>query len=146
MFIQKFSESQSSISMIVDEIIMQLNSNQIDQLIIDLITQTKIHLTDKNECAQCGKPINLECRKRQTIERAGLSLIERIPSENHNLEDKKRIVGAWFRDNFWIIEAECLRCSHLWDKEEITDGYEERLQDHLIEGKKKWKNKNLKIE
>lgn len=56
MFIQKFSESQTSISMTVDEIIEQLDSNQIDRLLIDLIEQTKTHLTDKNECAHWTRP------------------------------------------------------------------------------------------
>lgn len=112
-YIKSFSNSQEKISDLIDQIILCNNSKTINRLLIELIAEAKLHMFEKTNCCSEGGCAVLSCVKGIKIEKAGLQLVEKCLHEGRRTKEIQKIVISWFRDNFWMIEAECLNCINL---------------------------------
>jgi len=106
----EFDHSQTEISSIIYQILNTTDDQEINEQTASLIVVVKAHLNNKKSCCYEHSSDNSACLKRIVVEESGLNLIENTLKNEHTSEALQQVVRGWFRDSFWMIEAECLRC------------------------------------
>lgn len=102
--------AQQLITHLVDQILISEDFEQTNHLTHFLLRAAKEHFIIKRRCLHFTGIEFCACTKRVDIEELGLTLIEETLRKDHTDKFIKRLVRSWFRDNFWMIEAECLKC------------------------------------
>lgn len=129
-----FAHFRDKITILVDAILRTQEDAEINSLISELVVVANRHIIEKMRCFNNGILNENVCNKSLQVVNAGLRLVEACPRRSYTIREKQNIVCCWYRDNYWMIEAECLYCKNLSHGDD--EDKESKREEHIGRVKK----------